>query len=181
MHLLEFMSVGVHECCQRPGSLLGREWWWLSVPGVGACPCAGGEGGGPLATVTMVTTDSCPELRWLHDRMPVVLRDGDAIRAWLGVDLPSMDHLAPQHSLKGGVEEEGEGACGAQGLATPGTQSQGQPQQQSEGCLSQGLPQGGCGTGHAPVKHDASDVAALVEKVGHGAGLPAHAAQCLHA
>mmetsp|Transcript_34575 Transcript_34575/g.87445 ORF Transcript_34575/g.87445 Transcript_34575/m.87445 type:complete len:427 (-) Transcript_34575:92-1372(-) len=56
----------------------------------------GGESGGPLATVTLVTTDSCPELRWLHDRMPVLLRDADAIRAWLGADLPTLQELAPQ-------------------------------------------------------------------------------------
>ena len=39
--------------------------------------------GTPMYTVTILTTDAAPEMRWLHDRMPVFLRDEDAERAWL--------------------------------------------------------------------------------------------------
>jgi putative SOS response-associated peptidase YedK len=38
---------------------------------------------GPLYTVTILTTDSAPQLRWLHDRMPVFLRSEAEERAWL--------------------------------------------------------------------------------------------------
>jgi putative SOS response-associated peptidase YedK len=34
-------------------------------------------------TCTLLTRDSCKELAWLHDRMPVVLRGEDEVRAWL--------------------------------------------------------------------------------------------------
>ena len=51
----------------------------------------GGEGGGsaPLYTFTILTTDASPRLEWLHDRMPVILRDTDAQALWLDVDDPA--------------------------------------------------------------------------------------------
>lgn len=36
-----------------------------------------------LHTFTILTTDSCPKLEWLHDRMPVILKDEAAERLWL--------------------------------------------------------------------------------------------------
>jgi putative SOS response-associated peptidase YedK len=41
---------------------------------------------GPLYTCTILTTDSAPQLRWLHDRMPVILPDDAAVAAWLEGD-----------------------------------------------------------------------------------------------
>lgn len=38
-----------------------------------------------LYSFTILTTDVCPELAWLHDRMPVIL-NAEAARAWLDVD-----------------------------------------------------------------------------------------------
>ncbi|KAI0668822.1 hypothetical protein C8Q78DRAFT_1096076 [Trametes maxima] len=37
----------------------------------------------PLWTFTIVTTDACKELSWLHDRQPVILPDEAALAAWL--------------------------------------------------------------------------------------------------
>ncbi|KAI0776781.1 hypothetical protein BD413DRAFT_645602 [Trametes elegans] len=36
-----------------------------------------------LWTFTIVTTEACEELRWLHDRQPVILPDKAALDAWL--------------------------------------------------------------------------------------------------
>jgi putative SOS response-associated peptidase YedK len=41
---------------------------------------------GPLHTYVILTCDACPRLEWLHDRMPVVLRDEAAQRLWLDTD-----------------------------------------------------------------------------------------------
>ncbi|GAB4816659.1 hypothetical protein N2152v2_003705 [Parachlorella kessleri] len=41
---------------------------------------------GPLHTYTILTTDSSKRLSWLHDRMPVLLRDKAAQQAWLGIE-----------------------------------------------------------------------------------------------
>ena len=46
------------------------------------CSAAGAEGG-PLTTYTIMTVDSAPQLRWLHDRMPVILDSDRAVQAWL--------------------------------------------------------------------------------------------------
>jgi putative SOS response-associated peptidase YedK len=43
----------------------------------------GPEGSEPLYTVTILTKDAAPDLRWLHDRMPVFLRSEEEERAWL--------------------------------------------------------------------------------------------------
>ncbi len=43
--------------------------------------------GTPVYTVSILTTDAAPELRWLHDRMPVFLRDDAAVTAWLVRDV----------------------------------------------------------------------------------------------
>ena len=44
---------------------------------------AGPDDGAPMYTCTILTTDASPQLRWLHDRMPVFLRSDDDEKAWL--------------------------------------------------------------------------------------------------
>jgi putative SOS response-associated peptidase YedK len=44
---------------------------------------------GPLYTFTILTTDAASQMRWLHDRMPVLLPDGAAVAAWLEGDAPA--------------------------------------------------------------------------------------------
>lgn len=39
--------------------------------------------GEDMYTYTILTTDSCPRLKWLHTRMPVILRDAAACTQWL--------------------------------------------------------------------------------------------------
>ena len=36
-----------------------------------------------MHTYTILTTESCPSLQWLHDRMPVILKDEAAQQMWL--------------------------------------------------------------------------------------------------
>ena len=36
-----------------------------------------------MHSCTILTTESCPQLQWLHDRMPVILKDEEAERLWL--------------------------------------------------------------------------------------------------
>lgn len=50
---------------------------------VNSAPPAGGPEG-PLATYTILTTDAAPQLTWLHNRMPVILPNDEAVAAWLG-------------------------------------------------------------------------------------------------
>jgi putative SOS response-associated peptidase YedK len=49
------------------------------------------------ATVTILTTNVAPELEWVHDRMPVILKPEDAVR-WLDVERYSFKDC--QHLLK---------------------------------------------------------------------------------
>ena len=57
----------------------------------------GGDGGGGdddvedevVYSYTILTTDSCEKLEWLHDRMPVILKDEEAQRLWLDTTEPS--------------------------------------------------------------------------------------------
>ena len=42
-----------------------------------------GGAGGDLVTVTIITVEASEPLRWLHDRMPAVLRTDADIAAWL--------------------------------------------------------------------------------------------------
>ncbi|WVW85099.1 hypothetical protein I302_107136 [Kwoniella bestiolae CBS 10118] len=37
----------------------------------------------PLATYTILTTEPSKDIRWLHDRMPVILTEWDDVRDWL--------------------------------------------------------------------------------------------------
>lgn len=39
-----------------------------------------------LYTYTILTTDASKKLEWLHDRMPLILRNQDAQKLWLNVD-----------------------------------------------------------------------------------------------
>eukprot|EP00884_Botryococcus_braunii_P005722 jgi/Botrbrau1/15150/Bobra.0149s0019.1 len=41
------------------------------------------EDGNEVCTFTILTTDSAKRLQWLHDRMPVILRDEEAVKLWL--------------------------------------------------------------------------------------------------
>ncbi|KAK3285211.1 hypothetical protein CYMTET_7169 [Cymbomonas tetramitiformis] len=42
--------------------------------------------GTSLFTYTILTTEVCDRLRWLHNRMPVILPSREAQRAWLSMD-----------------------------------------------------------------------------------------------
>uniref|UniRef100_A0A0C9RQI2 TSA: Wollemia nobilis Ref_Wollemi_Transcript_25098_1227 transcribed RNA sequence n=1 Tax=Wollemia nobilis TaxID=56998 RepID=A0A0C9RQI2_9CONI len=46
--------------------------------------------GGVLFTFTILTTRSSKAFQWLHDRMPVILGNKDAMDAWLNSDLSSL-------------------------------------------------------------------------------------------
>ncbi|KAI0651252.1 hypothetical protein C8Q79DRAFT_897700 [Trametes meyenii] len=57
----------------------------------------------PMWTFTIVTTDACTELSWLHDRQPVILPDEAALAVWLdtsaGKWTPELSKLcAPYHA-----------------------------------------------------------------------------------
>jgi hypothetical protein len=53
-----------------------------------------GEGPGEdIPTVTILTTYSSERLKWLHERMPVILRDGDACRRWLSASVQELSAL----------------------------------------------------------------------------------------
>lgn len=43
----------------------------------------GPDDSAPMYTCTILTTVASPQLRWLHDRMPVFLRSEEDERAWL--------------------------------------------------------------------------------------------------
>ncbi|KAK3305311.1 uncharacterized protein B0T15DRAFT_555392 [Chaetomium strumarium] len=50
----------------------------------GLWDCGEGKGEGPLYTYTIITTDSNAQLKFLHDRMPVILEPGsEALWTWL--------------------------------------------------------------------------------------------------
>ena len=59
------------------------------------------EGGQKERVFTILTTQSNKQLDFLHDRMPVILPDADAMTLWLGVSIvkqegpPSLDQLVP--------------------------------------------------------------------------------------
>lgn len=59
-----------------------------------------GEGDQTLATFTILTTDSSTRLRWLHDRMPVLLMSTEAQDAWLGetVDFKTLNQLVTPYN-----------------------------------------------------------------------------------
>ncbi|KAJ3410342.1 hypothetical protein HDV05_003872 [Chytridiales sp. JEL 0842] len=40
-----------------------------------------------IYSFTIVTTDSSPDLKWLHDRMPVILRTPEEVETWLDPDV----------------------------------------------------------------------------------------------
>jgi len=48
-----------------------------------------------LHTFTMLTTSACPQLRWLHHRMPVLLWDETQVKKWIDSPTPQLlDELA---------------------------------------------------------------------------------------
>ncbi|KJE89088.1 hypothetical protein CAOG_00637 [Capsaspora owczarzaki ATCC 30864] len=51
----------------------------------------------PEFSYTIITVDSDPDLRWLHDRMPVILQSQEEIDQWLN---PDLDFRAVQHLLR---------------------------------------------------------------------------------
>lgn len=75
-------------------------------------PFASGGPEGPLTTYTILTTDAAPRLTWLHNRMPVILPDDDAVAAWLGTSGPSYGKAEDPHDAAINtavqLEEEGE-------------------------------------------------------------------------
>lgn len=42
-----------------------------------------GPDGQPLHTCCIITMDASPKMMWLHDRMPLLLKDDAAVEAWL--------------------------------------------------------------------------------------------------
>lgn len=52
----------------------------------------------PMYTYTILTTDSSAPIKWLHDRMPVVLRTPEARDAWLGETVPPVPELCQPYS-----------------------------------------------------------------------------------
>jgi putative SOS response-associated peptidase YedK len=52
-----------------------------------------GEGDQVLRSCTIITTDANDRLRYVHDRMPVILPDQGAEEAWLDHDLPPLAAL----------------------------------------------------------------------------------------
>mmetsp|Transcript_47342 Transcript_47342/g.60806 ORF Transcript_47342/g.60806 Transcript_47342/m.60806 type:complete len:416 (-) Transcript_47342:83-1330(-) len=48
--------------------------------------------GTQLRTVTLLTTSVCNQLKWLHDRMPVILSNDDSINKWLNLN-PTNDNI----------------------------------------------------------------------------------------
>ncbi|KAK3110854.1 hypothetical protein LTR53_014421 [Teratosphaeriaceae sp. CCFEE 6253] len=77
-----------HFVKRKDGGLMCFAGLWDCVryeegPGAGAGVDGKGEGEG-LYTYTVITTDSNPQLKFLHDRMPVILEPGsEAMRRWL--------------------------------------------------------------------------------------------------
>lgn len=51
-----------------------------------AAPASGGWVEEDVWTVTMLTRDAAPSFAWLHDRMPVLLQEDEALDAWLGAE-----------------------------------------------------------------------------------------------
>lgn len=61
-----------------------------------------------LFSCTILTTDSCPSLRWLHDRMPVILTTEEEREAWLDVSAHATipryaSHLVPMLHISMGI------------------------------------------------------------------------------
>lgn len=59
--------------------------------------------GEPLESFTIVTTSANQTMGGLHDRMPVILEDDDAIDAWLDADLTEFEPL--EHLLKPAADD----------------------------------------------------------------------------
>ncbi len=81
----------------------------------------------PLYTFTIITTDSCKDLETLHDRMPVLLPDQEAVHAWIkGGHASVKGHSGPGHaaetghaSVPAGLASATAGHAGAEGHAGP--------------------------------------------------------------
>ena len=80
---------------ERAGSSQVKQPYYLHLEGKGGgsegdvLRCAAlydrwkGGAGGELVTVTIITVEASEPLRWLHDRMPAVLRTDADVAAWL--------------------------------------------------------------------------------------------------
>ena len=80
---------------ERAGSSQVKQPYYLHLEGKGGgsegdvLRCAAlydrwkGAAGGDLVTVTIITVEASEPLRWLHDRMPAVLRTDADVAAWL--------------------------------------------------------------------------------------------------
>ena len=80
---------------ERAGSSQVKQPYYLHLEGKGGgsegdvLRCAAlydrwkGGTGGELVTVTIITVEASEPLRWLHDRMPAVLRTDADVAAWL--------------------------------------------------------------------------------------------------
>ncbi|WRT66749.1 uncharacterized protein IL334_003712 [Kwoniella shivajii] len=77
----------------------------------------------PLSTYTILTTEPSRDLRWLHDRMPVILSSPEDIYRWLDLgelgsksDLGSGSHLDTQQGWKEGKGGTGDLLTSKEGL-----------------------------------------------------------------
>jgi len=78
--------VGMSEVGKgRVQSVEGREYRLMPVAGLWERVRLEGESE-DLYTFTIITTESNEQLRFLHDRMPVILPDAASIALWLGLD-----------------------------------------------------------------------------------------------
>lgn len=65
---------------------------FLFMPGLWTSVPTGRESDPVLDTFTLITTDVCPSLKWLHTRMPVCLWDTNLAKEWL--------HVPSEHTFK---------------------------------------------------------------------------------
>eukprot|EP00245_Coleochaete_scutata_P007494 TRINITY_DN22917_c0_g1_i1.p1 TRINITY_DN22917_c0_g1~~TRINITY_DN22917_c0_g1_i1.p1 ORF type:complete len:431 (-),score=105.40 TRINITY_DN22917_c0_g1_i1:93-1235(-) len=57
--------------------------------------CWQDDEGQPLYTYTILTTPASKRLEWLHDRMPAILKDSDALDTWLGSSEDTKKCISP--------------------------------------------------------------------------------------
>lgn len=61
-----------------------------------------------MATYSILTVDAAPKLTWLHNRMPVLLPDNDAVAEWLGTGSTASSKGSSQQQQQHQAEQEKE-------------------------------------------------------------------------
>jgi putative SOS response-associated peptidase YedK len=94
---------------EEPMAMAGLwDVWYHEGPGEETKKTDDVDGGGDgnavqpreaMHTYTILTTESSPELQWLHDRMPVILKDEQAHQIWL--DTTNTSSIDKLHSILG--------------------------------------------------------------------------------